>query len=77
MKEHEARPKAVGALLKSLNLSTTFFHQVQNMTERDEIYTARDLEELDKTNNETKVCIFELFCLNFINITYTLSTMLY
>lgn len=55
MKEHVARPKAVAALLKSLNLSTTFFNQVQNMTERDEIYTARDLEELDKTNNETKV----------------------
>lgn len=55
LKEHEYRPKAVAALLQSLNLSTTFFRQVQNMTERDEIYTARDLQDIDKTNNETKV----------------------
>ena len=55
LKEHELRPKAVAALLQSLNLSTTFYRQVQNMTERDEIYTARDLQDLDKTNNETKV----------------------
>jgi predicted DNA-binding ribbon-helix-helix protein len=55
LKEHDLRPKVIAGLLQSLNLSTTFFNQVANMTERDEIYTSKDLEELWKTNKETLV----------------------
>ncbi|EDO35204.1 predicted protein [Nematostella vectensis] len=54
MKEHKTRPKALAALNQSLNLSSTFLKQVKNMMEKDEIYTGKDLEELDKVNNETK-----------------------
>ncbi|XP_031550486.1 hypoxia up-regulated protein 1-like [Actinia tenebrosa] len=53
LKEHELRPKAVAALLQSLNLSSTFYNQIQNMTDKNEIFTAKDLEELSKVNNET------------------------
>lgn len=55
LREHNARPKAVEALRNSLNLSTTFLVQINNLTDKDEIYTAKDLEDIQKIINETTV----------------------
>ena len=54
-KEHEARPLALEGLLKSLNLSEVFLKQVQNMTDKDEIYSAKDLTDMEKMTTDTKV----------------------
>lgn len=53
LKEHKERPKAVEMLKSSLNLSKTFLVQIDNITDKDEIYTAKDLEELSKLINDT------------------------
>lgn len=58
LKENEARPKAIELLRNSLNLSRTFFVQINNITDKDEIYTSRDLEELQTIINETTVNTF-------------------
>ena len=55
LKENKARPKAIELLRNSLNLSRTFFVQINNITDKDEIYTSRDLEELQTIINETTV----------------------
>ena len=55
LKEHKERPKAVEMLKSSLNLSKTFLVQIDNITDKDEIYTAKDLEELSKLINDTTV----------------------
>lgn len=55
LREHNARPKALEALRNSLNLSRTFLVQINNLTDKVEIYTAKDLEELQKIINETTV----------------------
>jgi len=55
LREHNARPKAVEALKNSLNLSRTFLVQINNLTDKDEIYTVKDLEELQKIISETTV----------------------
>lgn len=53
LKEHKERPKALEMLKNSLNLSRTFLVQIGNLTDKDEIYTAKDLEELSKLINDT------------------------
>ncbi|KAL9965587.1 hypothetical protein ACROYT_G029408 [Oculina patagonica] len=53
LREHKARPKAIEMLRNSLNLSRTFLVQINNITDKDEIYTAKDLEELGKIINDT------------------------
>lgn len=53
LREHKARPKALEALKNSLNLSRTFLGQVKNLTDKEEIYTTKDLEDLNKVINET------------------------
>lgn len=55
LKENKARPKSIELLRNSLNLSRTFFVQINNITDKDEIYTSRDLEELQTIINETTV----------------------
>ena len=67
LREHKERPKALEMLRNSLNLSRTFLVQITNITDKDEIYTAKDLEELGKVINDTTVrCI----SLNFLrNVT--------
>jgi len=58
LREHKERPKAIEMLRNSLNLSRTFLVQINNITDKDEIYTAKDLEELGKIINDTTVrCI--------------------
>ena len=58
LKENKVRPKAIELLRNSLNLSRTFFVQINNITDKDEIYTSRDLEELQTIINETTVNTF-------------------
>lgn len=58
LKENKARPKAIELLRNSLNLSRTFFVQINNITDKDEIYTSRDLDELQTIINETTVNTF-------------------
>jgi len=53
LREHKERPKAIEMLRNSLNLSRTFLVQINNITDKDEIYTAKDLEELGKIINDT------------------------
>lgn len=53
LREHKERPKALEMLRNSLNLSRTFLVQINNITDKDEIYTAKDLEELGKIINDT------------------------
>ena len=55
LREHNARPKALEALKNSLNLSRTFLVQINNLTDKVEIYTGKDLDELQKIINETTV----------------------
>lgn len=55
LKEHKERPKALEMLKNSLNLSRTFLVQINNITDKDEIYTAKDLEEVGKIINDTTV----------------------
>ena len=58
LKENKARPKAIESLRNSLNLSRTFFVQINNIPDKNEIYTSRDLEELQTIINETTVNTF-------------------
>ena len=55
LREHNARPKALQSIRQSLNLSSTFMKQIGNLTDKDEIYTAKDLQELETINKETEV----------------------
>lgn len=55
LREHKARPKALEALKQSLNLSRSFLVQIKNLTDKEEIYTTKDLDELNKIINETTV----------------------
>ena len=55
LREHKARPKALESIRNSLNLSSTFMKQIVNLTDKDEIYTAKDLQEMEKINKETQV----------------------
>ena len=65
LREHKGRPKALEMLRNSLNLSRTFLVQINNITDKDEIYTAKDLEELGKIINDTTVrCISLKFLRN-------------
>ena len=58
LREHKERPKALEMLRNSLNLSRTFLVQINNITDKDEIYTSKDLEDLGKVINDTTVrCI--------------------
>ena len=67
LREHRERPKALEMLRNSLNLSRTFLVQINNITDKDEIYTAKDLEELGKIINDTTVrCISLKFLRNVI-----------
>lgn len=67
LREHKERPKALEMLRNSLNLSRTFLVQINNITDKDEIYTAKDLEELGKIINDTTVrCISLKFLRNVI-----------
>ena len=62
LREYTERPKAIEMLRNSLNLSRTFLVQINNITDKDEIYTAKDLEELGKIINDTTVrCIIIVF----------------
>ena len=58
LREHKERPKALEMIRNSLNLSRTFLVQINNITDKDEIYTAKDLEELGKIINDTTVSSF-------------------
>lgn len=53
LREHKERPKALEMLRNSLNLSRTFLVQINNITDKDEIYTSKDLEDLGKVINDT------------------------
>ena len=53
--ELQNRPKAIAELLNSLNLSTVFLKQVEKMPEASEIYTDRDLKDLQNVNEEAMV----------------------
>lgn len=53
LREHKARPKALEAFKQSLNLSRSFLVQIKNLTDKEEIYTTKDLDELNKIINET------------------------
>lgn len=55
LREHKARPKALEAFKQSLNLSRSFLVQIKNLTDKEEIYTTKDLDELNKIINETTV----------------------
>lgn len=55
LREHKERPKALEMLKNSLNLSRTFLVQINNITDKDEIYTSKDLEDLGKVINDTTV----------------------
>ena len=55
LREHKGRPKALESIRSSLNLSSTFMKQIVNITDKDEIYTPKDLQEMEKINKETQV----------------------
>ena len=58
LREHKARPKALEALKQSLNLSRSFLAQIKNLTDKEEIYTTKDLDDINKVINETTVRLF-------------------
>ena len=53
--EHENRPKAIAELQSSLNLTNVFKKQLRNMPESSEIYSEKDLKDLEKVSNEVAV----------------------
>ena len=65
LREHKERPKALEMLRNSLNLSRTFLVQIKNITDKDEIYTAKDLEDLGKVINDTTVRFISLKFLRY------------
>merc|ERR1719494_367423 len=48
------RPKALSALLSSLNITEVFFDSMKKMPHADEIYTERDIKDLKKVHQEVK-----------------------
>merc|ERR1719494_1169999 len=48
------RPKALSALLSSLNITEVFFDSMQKMPHADEIYTEKDIKDLKKVHQEVK-----------------------
>ena len=51
------RPKALSALLSSLNITEVFFDSMKKMPHADEIYTEKDIKDLKKVHQEVKVGI--------------------
>eukprot|EP00112_Aurelia_sp_Birch-Aquarium-sp1_P011540 Seg2425.2 transcript_id=Seg2425.2/GoldUCD/mRNA.D3Y31 product="Hypoxia up-regulated protein 1" protein_id=Seg2425.2/GoldUCD/D3Y31 len=52
MIEHEFRPKAIKELLSSLNLTNVFMKQLTAMPESKEIYSEKDIKDLEKVAAE-------------------------
>jgi len=48
------RPKALSALLSSLNITEVFFDSMKKMPHADEIYTEKDIKDLKKVHQEVK-----------------------
>jgi len=48
------RPKALSALLSSLNITEVFFDSMTKMPHADEIYTEKDIKDLKKVHQEVK-----------------------
>ena len=53
--EHENRPRALAELLSSLNLTNVFKRQLKNMPEANEIYSEKDVKDLEKVADEVTV----------------------
>ena len=53
--EHTERPRAIASMLQSLNISNVFFDSLKGMAHVKDIYTEKDLKDLDQIRNETKV----------------------
>ena len=61
MTEHEFRPKAIKELLGSLNLTTVFMKQLSSMAEAKEIYSEKDIKDLEKVAAEVTVSKLMLY----------------
>lgn len=58
MSEMKNRPLALENIRRSINLTLTFLKQVDEMKEKHEIFTEKDLEDVWKILNETVVSKF-------------------
>ena len=71
--EDEIRPKAIAELLSSLNLTNVFKKQFKAMPEAYEIYTEKDIKDLEKVSTEVSVsmnincCQFKILSLDIDN----------
>jgi len=54
MYEASERPKAISGMLQSLNMSTMFTESMLSMPDAKEIYTDKDIKDLNKVLSETK-----------------------
>ena len=60
--ESEQRPKAIQSMLESLNISNVFMDSIKNMPDAKEIYTDKDIKDLEKIYSDSKVCFKETLC---------------
>ena len=49
-------------MLESLNISNVFMDSIKNMPDAKEIYTDKDIKDLEKIYNDSKVCFKENLC---------------
>lgn len=54
LSESEGRPKAIASMLESLNISTVFMESIKKMSDAKEIYTDKDLKDMEKIYSESK-----------------------
>ncbi len=64
--EFNNRPKAIKELLGSLNLTEVFQKQLKLMPQSSEIYSEKDIKDLEKVTNEVTVSCILLFYLLFL-----------
>lgn len=49
-------------MLESLNLSNVFMDSIKKMPDAKEIYTDKDIKDLEKIYSDSKVCLKEILC---------------
>ena len=59
--ESEERPRAIASILQSLNITSVFTDSLKELPDSKEIYTEKDLKDLEKIRLETRVgCLVRL-----------------
>ena len=66
--EAQKRPKLLGNLAQSLNVSVDFLLRMKNLSSEVQIFTEVEISTLEKLILETQVCIMYFFCCMLVRL---------